>query len=276
MQNRKIIISCTSTKNRLNFLYYMLISLQKQTLQPDLIYINLSKQPYLFDEGISTLPDWLKNNEKVIVNFVENTGPYRKLNPLFEKNLVKDDDLIITADDDILYGENWIKNLVKESDRNPKDIVCCRARKMQKNIFGKYTNYSMWSLINKTHKQINILPTNGAGTVFKKSFLDIQFLLDKKYLNIAPTTDDLWFKMASMRKNINISACPYIDRENIYLKHTSGLDNINFLVHKKFFINKIYNNTIGKGLDYLGFGRTKNDLAWKEIVYFSSKSILEK
>lgn len=262
---KKIIISCTTTKQRINLLYYMLESLKRQILQPDVIYVNLSKEPYLFDEGISELPSWLNNNDKVVVNFVENTGSYRKLIPLFEQNLVNDNDLIVTADDDILYGENWIKNLVEESDRNPEIMVCCRARRMKKNIFGKYTNYSMWPLINKTDKQINILPTNGSGTVFKKSLLDIDFLLDKKYLELAATTDDLWFKMASMQKNINILVCSYIDRENIYLKHHYGLHEINLSKRTKFLLKKIYNFSIKKAFDYLGFSFTKNDIAWKKI-----------
>jgi len=248
----------------------MLISLKKQSLQPDIIYVNISKEPYLFDDGIQELPDWLETNDKVIINFVENTGSYRKLIPLFEQRLVSNNDLIITADDDILYGENWLKNLVKESDNYPDAIICSRARKMTKNIFGNYTNYSMWNLIGKSKKQKNILPTNGAGTIFKKSFLDLSFLLNKEYLDIAPTTDDLWFKMASMTKNVEVLVCPYIDRDNIYLKHSSGLDSINFHYYKKNFIKRIYNKTIGKVLDYFGIARTKNDLAWKKIIKFEA------
>lgn len=265
MSHRKVVISCTTTKFRLKFLYYMLISLKKQTLQPDVIYVNLSREPYLLDDGIQELPDWLENDDKLVINFVENTGSYRKLNPLFEQNLIGDDDLVITADDDILYGKNWIKSLVEESDKNPNDIVCCRARKIKKNIFGKYTNYSMWSLFNKTHKQINILPTNGAGTVFKKSFLDINFLLDKRYLDIASTSDDLWFRAASLKQNIEVIVYPYIDKENIYLKHTSGLQRVNINIHKNIIL-RVYNKTLGRGLDYLGIARTKNDLAWKKII----------
>lgn len=83
---RKLIISCTTTNERLRFLYYMLESLKKQILQPDVIYINISEEPYLLDSGITEIPDWLANNEIVKINFVENTGSYNKLNPLFKQN----------------------------------------------------------------------------------------------------------------------------------------------------------------------------------------------
>lgn len=260
----KIIISCTSTKHRLKFLYYMLESLKRQTLQPDIIYINLSKEAYLFDEGISELPDWLNNNDKVVVNFVENIGSYRKLIPLFEQNLVSDNDLIITVDDDILYGENWLKSLVEESDKNPEVIVCSKARQMKKNIFNKWQAYSQWHLIDKRKKDISVLATGNGGILYKKHFLNLNFLLDKKYLDIAPTTDDLWFKMASMKNNVKVLVCPYIDKGNIELKHDLGLYEVN-RNNTKYFIEKVYNITIGKLPDYFGIPRTKNDVAWKKI-----------
>lgn len=94
--------------------------------------------------------------------------------------------------------------------------------------------------------------------------------MNTEYLDIAPTTDDLWFKMASMTNNVEVLVCPYIDRDSIYLKHSSGLDFINFHNYKKNFIKRIYNKTIGKVLDYFGIARTKNDLAWKQIMKFEA------
>ncbi len=66
----------------------MLESLKKQILQPDVIYVNISKESYMLDTGIQEIPQWLENNEKVQINYVQNRGSYRKLLHLFEKDFV--------------------------------------------------------------------------------------------------------------------------------------------------------------------------------------------
>ena len=268
---RKIIISCTTTNARLRFLYYMLESLKRQIVQPDIIYINISKEPYMLDSGIKEIPKWVEDNEKVKINYVVNTGSYRKLVPLFEQDLVSDDDLVITVDDDVLYSEGWLESLVTKSEENPDCIVCCRARNIRKNIMGKYINYSRWNLYGKENKGYDILPTNGAGTVFRKNLVDIDFLVDKKFLSLAPSTDDLWFRIASMRKNIKVAVFPDIDRENIYLQHNEGLCELNFFKSISI-IDKVYNKIFGRIIDYIGIPKTKNDKAWRKIYKLSQSS----
>jgi cellulose synthase/poly-beta-1,6-N-acetylglucosamine synthase-like glycosyltransferase len=50
------------------------------------------------------------------------------------------DDIIVTADDDILYDRNWLKTIVDASYLEPDSIVCCRARFIKKNIFNRWQN----------------------------------------------------------------------------------------------------------------------------------------
>jgi hypothetical protein len=269
VQTRKIIISCTTTKNRLKYLYYSLISLKKQSLKADEVYINISRDPYMIDEGIKTLPAWFDEFD-VSINWVENTGSYRKLLPLIENNLVNDEDLVVTVDDDVLYGENWLEELVLQSDNHSDAIVCARGRKMKKNIFGSWQNYSRWNLFIKETKGVDILPTGVAGVVYKKALIDINFLLDDKYKVLAATTDDLWFKMASYRKNTPVVVCPQINSQNIYLQHQLGLEQVNFN-KKTTRLYKIYNNTLGSIVDWFGINRTKNDACWDAICEYSNQ-----
>ena len=49
--------------------------------------------------------------ELINVKWVPNTGPYRKLIPMLRES--RPTDIIITADDDIFYGENWLPGLLK-------------------------------------------------------------------------------------------------------------------------------------------------------------------
>lgn len=268
MENRKIIVSCTTTDKRLQLLYYTLISLSNQRLKPDMIFVNLSKEPYLGDDGIDTLPPWF-DEFGVSINWVENTGSFRKLLPIFEKNLANDQDLVITIDDDVLYGENWLEDLVDQNDKHWDAIVCTRGRKIKKNIFGRWENYAKWNLVTKETEGLDILPTGVGGIVYKKSLIDVEFLLDNKFKEVASTTDDLWFKMASYRKHTPVVVCPQINSQNIYLQHQLGLEQINFN-KKTNYIYKVYNKAFGWIVDWFGVNRTKNDICWDAICKYSS------
>lgn len=247
-------------------LFYMIESIKKQQVMPDVLYVNISEGSSLSDEGISEVPEWLNQNF-IRINRTENIGSYRKLLPVIKK--AKANDLIITADDDILYGPNWVKSLVELAEKYPHHIVCARAREMKKNIFGRWQNYSRWNLISSAKEGMLILPTGCGGAVYRKHLLDLEFLLDPTFKKLAPTTDDLWFRMASLRRNVPVFVCPEIDMESIYLKHSDGLEQINCNKKTPNFFQKVFNHTMGAFKDWIGLDATKNDYSWSRIVEYS-------
>lgn len=263
----KIILSCTTTQNRIGIFYYCLQSILKQSLKPDLILVNISKEPYLEDKGFTRVPEWLKK-EKVTINVVDNTGPYRKLLPALE--YAHKEDFIITADDDIIYAETWLKDLITASQKVPNCITCARGRRMKKNPFNNWRNYGDWHLVIEPIRGMNILPTGGAGVIYNKKLLNVEFLTDKKFLDIAPTTDDLWFRMASLLKKTEVAVYPRIQQKNRFIEHDQGLiymnsqkEGSNGLLSKGF--QRIRNNL----LDFCGINRTANDMAWDNIVAYA-------
>ena len=244
----------------------MLLSLRQQVLKPDLLLLNISSEPYLFDEGITTVPDWL-NDGFATINFVENTGPYRKLLPVIRE--IDDDDLLICADDDVLYGDRWLKSLVELAHKYSGHIIAARARRMKKNILGKWQNYVNWDYITNIEEGIQILPIGCGGIVYRKALLDFDFLFDPVAQKISPTTDDLWYKMASMRYNVPVLACPNIDLESIYLEHKKGLIKVNWSLRREKYIQRVFKSTIGEIGNWLGISDSENDRAWIRIVNYS-------
>jgi len=270
MKYMKVILSLTSTFERSNLLFYGIQSILKQSFKPNLILVNLSKNSYLSDSGFSTLPEWL-NKADLKINFVNNIGSYRKLIPALE--YADKDDIIVTADDDILYDVNWLKNLVGGASSEPDSIVCCKARIMEKNIFDNWQNYSNWDLINERIKGFDILPIGAGGVVYRKRLLDLRFLKDHTFLEIAPTIDDLWFRMASLRMNTPIAVFPEIDQQNIYLRHEFGLEEENRYKAKRYnsIVLRVYNRWRLKVANYIGINQAKNDFAWDLICKYSQK-----
>ena len=258
-----ILISCTTTQERVDKLFYTIESLKYQNKKPDKIIVNLSKEPYLKDSGIEKIPVWLSENAKVVVNFVKNTGPYRKLLPVFD--MANDDDMIITIDDDVIYHEEWLNKLVTAGEKKRNAIVCGKARVMKKNFFGKWQSYSRWNQLETMEEGHNILPIGCAGILYRKNLIDKEFINNKKFLLLAPTCDDLWFRMASIRMGIEVFADPAIDIGNIYMQHDEGLDVINLNKPARGFFNRLYHAFAREYLAYFGFYHSQNDVAWRAI-----------
>lgn len=268
----KVRVSVTTTRARLGLLFYSLQSLKRQNFSDFVIVVNLSREPYLFDEGIDVVPAWL-SGDKVEINFVENCGPYRKLLPQIHK--ISADDILVTADDDILYSEDWLGRLVGMATENTDAIVCCRARKIRRNLMGRFQNYSHWELCTTVERGSDLLPTCGSGAVFRKNLLDLEFLSDGAYRKYAPTTDDLWFRLASIRKNVEVQVDPTIDRENGYIQHGSGLKEVNFYWLKKQYplYRRVLTKIRNKASNYLGIPICENDVAWRRSWKYSGLSI---
>ena len=111
----KVYVSLTSISPRVNKLITTLKSILNQTVIPDKIFLYLSEEEYLIDKGFKNkiLPNHLKkfineNSNILELNWVENTGPYRKLLPTLKKKW-KENCLIITIDDDFIYNKNLIE-----------------------------------------------------------------------------------------------------------------------------------------------------------------------
>lgn len=265
----KVIVSVTTTKARLGLFFYALQSLKRQNYNNFQISINLSKEPYLFDDGIDVVPDWMIG-DNVQINFVNNSGSYRKLVPLIEQ--VGEDDIIVTADDDVLYAEDWLNKIIERTLRYQNYIVCGRARRIQKNILGRFQNYSHWPMVLEKTIGLTLLPIGCSGIAYRIKLLDLQFITNEAYLEYAPTADDIWFRLASIRKNTKVYVDPEIDEGNAYIRHNAGLEQMN--LHRPKKRRRLHERAIirlaTKFSNYFGISLAKNDLAWKHSLEYSN------
>lgn len=269
----KVIVSVTTTKARLGMFFYSLQSLESQKFDNFQIMINLSRDPYLFDEGVEISPGWM-DGKKCDVNFVKNVGPYRKLIPLIER--VGDADLIVTADDDVLYDPNWLKSIVEAASKYPSSIICGGARKITKNILGRFQNYKNWHLCTEPKAGMELLPIGAYGVAYRRTLLDLEFLVDPAHIKYAPTADDIWFRLASIRQNTPVYVDPSIGDRNAYIQHGQGLDEVNLhrLDKQHGLIRKVTGMLKNEACNYIGIRLSKNDFAWKFSFEFSRNRIV--
>lgn len=263
-----LIVNLTTTRQRFYLLRYTLLSLIEQTLRAEKIIIWVSEEPYLRDKGMagfdytSQLQEWIPKYNKmgVEIRLTKNTGPYRKLIPCLRN--AKDDDILVTADDDIIYRQDWLSSLIQEFYACGGDkVVASRVRKIRRNALGVIQSYVCWRVV--TERSLlseDYIITFGAGAVLKKSFFRPQDIENDDFVLISPTADDLWYTKLLNNNGISVVCTPLAIRSLHFINHGDGLDNNNLPVLSGFWIKAVF-----PLLARFGFRTCKNDYFYMSI-----------
>lgn len=210
-QQPRVFISLTSIKSREKSLFETVSTLVNQDYPYNYeVRLYLSHEPYLLDEGFSHAPSWineLKNRNKLcslIVKFVSNTGPYRKLLPILGEYFNGSiDPLIITCDDDTQYSNDWLRTLIRLNQLTG-GLVAFRGHSVSMDSDNKQLSpYREWqSNPLKKHLGLENIPIGKDGIIYRPKYFSKSVLNISKALEIAPTSDDLWFRWHSIIRGV--------------------------------------------------------------------------
>ena len=114
---KKVIVTMTSWIKRIGNVKPVVESIMVNTVKPDKLYLNLSLTEFYGKELPKDLVDYFNSDERLIINWVdgENTKSMKKVFPILE--YLDDDDIIITADDDILFPYDLIESRLKDFEK---------------------------------------------------------------------------------------------------------------------------------------------------------------
>ena len=189
-----LIVSLTSYGKRIYDVYLTIESLMCQSIKPNKIILWLAKDEFTLEN----VPQTLKNIQKrgLTIDFCEDIKSYKKLVPALKKY---PNDIIITADDDILYQYDLIENLFNSYKQNPDLIHFCRAHRMKFNDDGTLKKYVQWDFFVNDYliSKLNF-PTTGGGTLFPPHSFHSEVTNEKAFMTLAPHADDIWFKAMSL------------------------------------------------------------------------------
>lgn len=270
-------VNLTTTSARLDLCSATIWSLLNQTRVPDKIYLWISKDPYLADKGIKSLPSSitkLQNLSDIFeINFVDNIGPYRKIIPALKS--AAQNDLIVYADDDVIYGDKWLSSLEKHFlDYDKKYVVASRVRVISKNIFGIRKSYNRYPLhFGNEILNSNFIITGVGGCILMKRHISDQFIQDDSFLNIAPKADDLWISKIIEISGSKVKSCVDAFEQVQEINHSINcLSHANTLYFKgKSFSTKLYYRVVNFILGYLGMAQSANDKTLKEVSAYFKK-----
>lgn len=189
--DHKVIISLTSFPARIDKAYLCINSLLRQSLKADKVVLWLADTQFPNGEGVpQNLLSLVENNFEI--RYCRDLRSYKKI---FYSAQEFKGDIIVTVDDDALYPENWLYDLVKTYIQY-QDCVCCyRAHKMVIKG-GKIAPYSKWIGLSPNEKgpDLMLVPIGVGGVLYPPTFFDNVSFDFTKIKELCPTADDLWLK----------------------------------------------------------------------------------
>lgn len=125
----EVIVSLTTSPKRIDKIKPLIDIIMNQTLVPDKIVLNL---PYVFkrDNSKYSIPDFIKNNPKILINRCEDIGPITKIIPTIKLYMDKPENIIISVDDDTQYNNNFVELYVKYSKIHPNSVISSPTQMM--------------------------------------------------------------------------------------------------------------------------------------------------
>lgn len=144
-----IVVSMTSWTKRITYVKQVVESIMNNTVKPDRVYLNLSKTEF---EGIDLpkdLVDYFNSDERLIINWVggPNVKSMKKIFPILK--YLNDDDIIIDADDDIIFPKDLIESRLKDFEKYNKEFSISSNTHTSVGFDGKMRVVSAISLFQK-------------------------------------------------------------------------------------------------------------------------------
>lgn len=200
--NKEIIVTLTSYPTRINQVDLTIQSILRQSMNAQNVILYLASSDFP-DKILPQQLEKLKKDGLKIIFVEEDLKSYKKF---YYASQQYPDKIIITADDDVIYPENWIEELYKTHLKYPDCVVCFRAHEMTFNNDGVIQNYNKWTMHspNKIGPSSTLVATGMGGILYPQGFFRKEDLENKIFMKLAPTADDLWLKAIEIKNGYDV------------------------------------------------------------------------
>lgn len=181
-----LIVSLTSYPSRYGSLKLTLKSLMRQSVTPDAVILWL-------DEGADALlpADILRLREVGLI--IRTGGTFRSYNKIIPALLAYPGAAIVTADDDIYYPRDWLKQLVGARHRSGSEVICHRAHRVTAGADLTPAGYKSWEWnISSTEQAPAVFPTGVLGVLYGPEAFHPDVTREDAFIRLSPTSDDVW------------------------------------------------------------------------------------
>ncbi|MGH9463240.1 MAG: glycosyltransferase family 2 protein [Vicinamibacteria bacterium] len=250
----KLIVSLTSFPERIPAIFFTLYSLLNQTVKPDMLLLWLAEEQFPYKE--KDLPKRVRDLQEygLTIKWCADLKSYKKLIPALKEY---PNDIIVTADDDVYYPQNWLELLYESYLREPQFIHCHRAHRITFEESGKIGPYNNWpqGISTDEASYMNFL-TGVGGVLYPPGSLYQDVSNSDLFMKLCPTADDIWFWAMAV---LNDKKIRVVDRN----------------IAELIAIDPELENEVKDGFTLYGINKNANDDQIKRVFDFYQDKLLK-
>lgn len=195
-ESGELIVSLTTHGKRILSVFRTIESIFQQTYKANRVILWLGNEEF---KSISELPLLLQRQTErgLEIRFVKDIRSYTKLIPALHEF---QDSSIITIDDDIIYPFDLIERLVAAHHRHPNCVCANVVRRIVLSGKRSFEPYSSNEL-EEVHDEVSspfFVAEGFGGVLYPPRCFTPEVFREDVFLKIAPTADDLWFKVMEL------------------------------------------------------------------------------
>ena len=228
--------SLTSFPARIEYVHLAIKSLMLQSYKPDRIVLWLAEEQFPEKKLPEQLTELTKHGLEICWVKDNLYGHKKHFDALLNQ---RENELVITYDDDIIYSPDSIEKLVKTHKKHPCCVVCNRAQAMSYDKNGNMNNPGRWDTISDIglkEPSFQLLPSNGGGCLYPFGAVNKELIDSEMIKKTALKADDLWVMFVSAQSGTRvIKTCKYhkifsvvTETQVVQLATANVLDNMYF------------------------------------------------
>lgn len=186
-QKQGVVVSLTSYPPRFSTLHLTLKSLLSQSFVPERIVL------WIAHADMGLLPKAVTDLQGAGLEIIacDDMKSYKKMIPLLQQGT---DTAIVTADDDVFYWRDWLKQLVYARVPGKREVVCHRMHRIKLNADGFPVSYNEWEFETSNAESSTLnFPTGIGGVLYPANIFGSEVLDVDAFMKLCPRGDDIWF-----------------------------------------------------------------------------------
>ena len=194
------VLSMTTQPHRLELVHYAIESIARGTRKPSRLHLWITDEKSYFH-----LPSTLQRLKArgLEIHLTDELGPHTKFHPYVDRETAFAAPLV-TADDDVIYPEDWLEQLIRAYEANPSAIHCFRAHRMRV-ANGRTTPYNSWAPCEDTRPSHLNFITGVSGVIYPPEYLLHLKQSGTEFTRCCPHSDDIWLTVVALRAGFKIA-----------------------------------------------------------------------
>lgn len=189
-----VVVSLTTYGRRIDAAAIAVESIARGSTKPSRIILWLDN-PDLYADRPAALRRLERRGLEVVLT--DNFGPHTKYFPYVKS--VRDHRLpLVTADDDIMYPRNWLRQLGRAYIDNPTSINCHWASTVLVED-GRLKSYHTWPNCRNAVPAFSNFGLGVSGVIYPPSMLAELAIQGAAFQHLSPTADDVWLHWVALR-----------------------------------------------------------------------------